>query len=563
MARTHLGATVDPEIRRDVAEQAEREGISFSEAVNRRLGAVKPPSRVQKRRWKWNLHDFERFAIGSGDWPGLTLPEGTPFHIEGHMKLVLREVFRPKLVELLTLLPKGNQKTATLAALAVFHVLSVPNARCYIGAADKIQAQEMYDFASWFAGPPEPDEETPEDDLRAYEFLMQELKVRLSTREIRSERDRGFIRVLASDDSKQGGKRQSFNPTLALIDEHHSHENPNLYVDMRTSVFKRGGKLLGITTAGFDQESVLGVIRRGFYAVQEKGGTLETGLKADRYGTARKHKDGRLTIARQADGRGVMLEWMSHEGETDDPKKIKLANPASSVTVESIEDAMNAPGISPWHFLRYRCNIWTLGFESWLPEGAWQKLSEPTLTIPDGADVYVAVDMGRYKDCAAVVLVQPRGEVPAAVKLAGLWRGSRDDPPPYSAVKKVIRQLDERYRMLACGFDPRYFDQAAEELKSDGLPMLKFDQSNERMCPAAANLREVILKGNLRHDGDPRLLAHVTAGTTKDVGTNEWRIEKSSKPGAPPVDALIALAMAHQLAFFNKRPVQPVFEALA
>jgi phage terminase large subunit-like protein len=50
--------------------------------------------------------------------------------------------------------------------------------------------------------------------------------------------------VLASDDSKQGGKKQGLNPTLALIDELHAHENDNLYVDMRSGLFKRDGLLV-------------------------------------------------------------------------------------------------------------------------------------------------------------------------------------------------------------------------------------------------------------------------------------------------------------------------------
>jgi phage terminase large subunit-like protein len=54
-------------------------------------------------------------------------------------------------VELLVLLPKGNYKTTLFAALAVFHTLTVQNANCFIGAADKLQADEMYRFASHFA----------------------------------------------------------------------------------------------------------------------------------------------------------------------------------------------------------------------------------------------------------------------------------------------------------------------------------------------------------------------------------------------------------------------------
>lgn len=57
----------------------------------------------------------------------------------------------------------------------------------------------MYRFASHFV--------ESEPELEAL------LVVRKSTREIRSRRDQGFIRVLASDTSAAGGRRHSFNPT--------------------------------------------------------------------------------------------------------------------------------------------------------------------------------------------------------------------------------------------------------------------------------------------------------------------------------------------------------------
>lgn len=83
--------------------------------------------------------------------------------------------------------------------------------------------------------------------------------------------------------------------------------------------------------------------------------------------------------------------------------------------------------------------------------------------------------------------------------------------------------------------------------------MVKFNQSNERMCPAWANLREAILRGRLRHDGDPVLSAHVNAGRAKDIG-DEFKVTKQSAT-APHIDGVVALAMAHQLAHF--RPLKP------
>ncbi len=180
--------------------------------------------------WTWCAEDFIKF------YELLPQPhDGKPAQMEGFQRLIVREIFATGRVELLVLIPKGQAKTTLMAALAIYHLLITRNANCYIGAADRIQADEMYRFAAHFV--------ESEPELEAH------LKVLRGTREIRSRRDQGFLRVLASDDSKQGGKRQGFNPTLALLDELHAHENDNLYIDMRSGLFKRHGLLVTITTA--------------------------------------------------------------------------------------------------------------------------------------------------------------------------------------------------------------------------------------------------------------------------------------------------------------------------
>lgn len=473
------------------------------------------------RRLRWCLEDFCWF------YEQLTLPEGSPARLEGFQRLILREIFTTGRVELLVLIPKGHAKTTLMAALAIYHLLITNNANIYIGAADKVQADEMYRFAAHFA--------ESEGEIAA------RLKVLRGTREIRSRVDQGFLRVLASDDSKQGGKRQGFNPTLALIDELHAHENDNLYIDMRSGLFKRKGLLVTITTAGWDLEGVLGKLRASFLETED----VQTGFNATDDGATKRDPNGRLTVARKPSGNSAMLEWACREtDDIEDMAMVKLANPASWVTIASLEDARES--LTPWTFQRYRCNIWTLGYESWLPEGAWDALTEPGLTLSDSLPTVAALDMARFHDCAALVAVQRRPEKPAAVK-AWIWKpGGPDDPVPYEAVKAQCRELAASVDLIALGFDERLFGQAAQELLEEGLPMEKFPQSNERMCPAAAALRTAILEKQLAHDGDPLLAAHVVAAVVKDVGESMFKLTKERRNG-PDIDAAEALAMAWAL----------------
>jgi phage terminase large subunit-like protein len=461
-------------------------------------------------------------------------------------------IFATGRVELLVLLPKGNGKTTLVAALAVYHLLvQQKNAECFIGAADKEQADEMYRFAAHYC--------------EAHPEIRKLTTVRRSTREIRSKKDRGFIRVLASDQSKSGGKRHSFNPTLALIDELHAHDNDNLYVALRSALFKAKGRLIVISTAGHDQETVLGKLRLSFHQIDTKGGTVVEGLEVDDMGQLYDDRDGFLRIAISASGNSAMLEWAleEHMDWQNDDALVKRVNPASFVNEDSIRDAREAPGITPWQFARYRCNIWTVGEEYWLPPGVWEGLHEtfdPYEDIPQGADVVAALDMARYQDVAAITCVYlatnpqviPSEQCEGKVWLEYVRQGSYEQPVPYGEIKKAIRDLDSRFNLI-CSFDPRYSDQMGEELEAEGITMVKFPQGNERMCPASMNLYRAIVDGRLRwcknHPNAGILTRHVRAGVQDEISRDLWRLVKRKGRG-PAIDGLIALAMAWQTAFF-------------
>lgn len=524
-----------------------------------------PGARTLPKR-SWCFEDFEWFFLR------LTMPQGQPATLEPFWRFILKLVFRSGLVELLVLLPKGNGKTAVLAGLCVFHLLVTPNAQCFIVAADKEQADELYRFAMHYIESSGLGSKNAKDGRR--------LTIRESTKRILSRRDRGFIRVLASDKTKAGGKRHSMNPTLTIIEELHAHENDNAYVALRSAAFKAGGLVLDISTAGWDESSTLGRLRAEMLKYDTAGGKVQRSMVIDAKCKPVRHRDGRLTICESRSRRNVMLQWAcTADDDLTDARVVKLANPASWVSVDSIEDAMEAPGITPWQFQRYRANVWTLAFDSWIPAGSWESLSvskkgtfdespyawptvrrrtalvaPPKLGIVEGETLYVVIDMARYRDSAAIVAVAPRLSEPKVWMPFVELSGGEDAPIAYEPVKDALRQLDETYRVLAIGFDPKYFDQAAQELTDEGLPMAKWPQTNERLCPASADLRRDIIgdptngaRGVMRHDGDPVLRAHVVACGTRDVGPDLWRIARQSRT-APPIDGCAALAMAWWLA---------------
>lgn len=513
--------------------------------------------------------------------PNLTLPEGGQMRWEGHTLLMTDEFFKPELVHLLVVIPKNNQKTTWEGALADWHLLTVPAPRAYAGAADLEQADELYGFAAHFV--------TSEPELG------RKLLVRDSTREIRVQGGGGRkdkLKILASDDSRNKGKKQGKNMTLALIDELHAHENDNLFTDFRSAGFKRRdaakvewdtthdpryelwwtlGKLATITTAGWNRDSALGHELLKFLGDPREGiapmGTVETGLRVLPNGSVEQHPDGRLTIARYGNGRNVLLMWAARDDDDiSDPAVVKLCNPASTVTVDSLEDARDS--LTPWAYARYRANRWTLAFESWLPAGSWNSLYSASVPrvehrywngasdaeldayvdslYPEGSEVVGFIDMARYRDCAAITLLGPSPNgllLPRTI----CWRGSQDSPVPYGPVYRAARRINARYALNALALDQKYLDEMYETLEDEDLPVENFPQSNERMAPAAGDLRQAILTDRVfEHDGDPILSAHIMAAVAKDVGTDAFKLVKSKASG-PPIDAGVALAGAYQL----------------
>jgi phage terminase large subunit-like protein len=454
--------------------------------------------------------------------------------------------------ELLVLLPKGNGKTLLFAALAVFHLLVTDNAECFIGAADAEQARTMYRFASHFV------ESEPE--------LEAVLDLRKSTREIRSKRDQGFIKVLASDQSKQGGKRHSYNPSLALIDELHAHDNDSLYTALRSATFKRGGLVITISTAGHDEEgSVLGIKRAKMFDYETTGGIVRRELVINSKAKPVQSKDGRLTIVEAPSGNTCMLEWAcTTDDDLDDMEVVKLANPAGFVTIAGLEDGHET--LEPSTFARYRANVWAQAADAIIKAEVWDGLNDGSV-IPDGVPRWVIVDYAQKSDgCAVTQLwldesrnkLVPKSHVWARrIKIAGRPQPAAhelidEDTIRQSLVRDHIREIKRTEgEVLGVIYDPHLFD--PEDLDDEGFLMIEFPQRPERQVPASKKLFDVLNEGLFAHDGDVVLRAHVLAAGAKSVGEG-WRFSKARSKKL--IDALITLQMGVEQAF-EPAPARP------
>ena len=452
---------------------------------------------------------------------------GGPMVLEEWQKGVLLDHFDGT-QELVCLLPKGNGKTTMFGALSIWHLLSTTNARCYIAAASRDQASLMYQHAAGF--------------VQRSDKLLQLITVRSGYRELRSKQDTGFVKVLASDSNTSDGVA----PSLALIDELHRHKTPDLYAVMRDGLGKRGGSMVTISTAGANLDSPLGKMRERAHLLEDR------------------QQDGFHLRARSPDGSFIAHEWAVPEGQghdCDDIATVKKANPSSFVTVEDLARRHSSPSMHKREWLRFAANQWVTNLEdAWIEAGKWATLADYDLVIPEHSKVWLGVDIGLRHDTSAVVIVHQLEDERWAVE-AEIFVPPVGGEIDLALVENHIMDLHDRFEVRGVVYDRWAFSRSAQELESRGALCIEFPMTNERTVPACSRLLEAVNRGELVHNGDQALEAHVEAGSIK-MTERGWRIAKAprGKTGRGKIDALIALLLAFTVATQQDGGADSVYE---
>ena len=454
---------------------------------------------------------FEQFCLEE-----LITENGGPFNLEEWQRLVLLDHFDGA-QEMVVLVPKGNGKTTLFAARAIWELIRVPDASCYIAAASRDQATLMYKHASGF--------------VRRNPRLEQLIDVKSGYRELRSTTGSGFCRAVASDADTLDG----IGPSLFLCDELHRHKNTDLYTVAMNGLGKRDGKMVTISTAGSNSDSPLGKLRD------------RARLLSDRL------TDGFHTRSVSDDGKFAAHEWAVPEGDewdTDDVNVVKRANPSSFVTVEDLSRRKDSPSTHKRDWLRFACNQWVGDSieDVWIESGKWGLLYEEGACLPEHHPVWIGVDIGLRHDTSAVVVIGQREDGRWVVECQ-VFVPPEGGELELSLVEEHIFDLHDRYSVQCVVYDQWSFSRSAQELSTRGAICVSFPMTNVRMVPACSRLMEAINRLELVHNGDRDLQAHVEAAAAKPTERGV-RVSKSKSGGigAGKIDALIALLLAFSVA---------------
>lgn len=200
-------------------------------------------------------------------------------------------------------------------------------------------------------------------------------------------------------------------------------------------------------------------------------------------------------------------------------------------------------------FRRYHLNQRVAEVGAWLPPGVWEACAEPG-EIPDGEEVVLALD-GSFSQDATALVACTISLRPHLSKVA-LWEPPVDDPEyrvPIAQVEEVIRKACRRWRVREVACDPYRWTRTLQALEAEGLPMVEFPQSAQRMAPATTSLYEALVNREVTQDGDPDLARHVAAAHVKDDGRGT-RLAKEKRESRRRIDLAVCAVMAHSRASF-------------
>lgn len=405
-------------------------------------------------------------------------------------------------------IPKKAGKSTLVAALGLYHLLGDPNEIdpwVVVAAASDKQADIVFDAAK---------------RMCEYSPSLREATERWRW-EIRPKDGTGKMERVAAAAGRLDGKNISF----LIIDELHEWNQENWTILTNGTVGRRRAQIVQITTAGWDRESVC-------YVEYEKGLRIAAG---------------------EVQNPSYFFRWYGLPEGADYRNEAlwPAMNPSFGVLVypEQLRDKLLNVPESDWR--RYFGNQWVESENLWLPYGTWDACNIGAFDLEPKAATFVGWD-GSTKYDSTALLVGQRHEGKTRIK-AKVWErpiGANGVPIedwsiPGAEISEYLRDLwRNKLNVVAIAFDPAFITWLAQDLGNEGLPMIEFPQSDTKMVPATQAVYELVVKGEIEHDGDPVLARHIRNALAVQSYRGGQRIAK--KKSRQHVDAAVALLMMVQ-----------------
>jgi phage terminase large subunit-like protein len=342
--------------------------------------------------------------------------------------------------------------------------------------------------------------------------------------------------------SAEAYTKEGLNPSpIVIFDEVHAQPNRELWDVMSLAGGARSDSLLlGITTAGVKtqangQDSLA-------YSLYQYGQKLVKGELVDP---------------------SFFFAWWEPKNPEADHRDKQLwieSNPgfADIVDAEDFESAVLRTPEAEFRTKRTNCFVSTA--TAWLPTGSWEALIDAERTPEPGEDVILAFDGAFSNDSTALIAWLLGGDKPHLM-VVGIWERPDDAEQgwhvPVAEVEQTIIDTfrNSNFQTKEIVFDPARWQRTFMVLDEQGMPVVSYPNSAERMVPATQKFYEAVVNQSFTHDGDERMARHITNCVTKQSSRGVMVAKASSKR---KVDAAVAAIFGYDRATQPAEPKPPV-----
>lgn len=457
---------------------------------------------------------------------GVILDTGKYWKVEDFQALFLEDVFAG-IPEIWLLIAEGNTKTTLLGGLGLYECQFKRYGRVPVAASSRDQAFEMYLQAQGMV-----------DRSEALQpiFVCHE-----GLRQIKCPSMESRIQIHAADD--RTGDGAIF--TKALVDEGHRHRDLRLYRTWSGKLQKRpGAQIIMISTAGEPGEE--------FEQTRDK---------------IRQSLTDRVTspgFIRGRAGRVALQEYaLPEKADPNDLAMVKLANPASFVTLASLKEKKETPTMTDSHWGRFTCNVATRGGNPAITETEWWAAFIDEI-IPEGVPIWAGLDIAWKWDTTALVPLWARDKHFFLAGECHILEPPRDgtslDP---DKIEDALLETHARNPIHTLVMDTNRAEQLASWAEKElGCEVVDRGQSNAFQALDYERVTEGLRGGRteegdkiphyLYHNGDVGLTKHVMNARVATLEGNKQRFvrpkgSRQQKDGTVQdrrvIDALSALGM--------------------
>lgn len=421
---------------------------------------------------------------------------------------------------------KKNAKTTIAGITANFHLFAddrINTPKIFVGANNEDQAKICVNITGKII------EQSPElfsyvDDGTVNLFKYKENIVNI----VHKERD-GFIKALSKESgdktSSQSGGKHGINPSLAIVDEYALAAGDDLLNTMESAQAARQEPLLFvITTSGFNKYGPC------YQKLRQTGiNVLNGSMEDDSYFVLLYEHD----KVKDADGKDTDEEYK-------DEAMWEKSNPNIGVSVNRdflrsrIRAAINEGGSKEVDVKTLNFNIWCDAPSVWIQTEVWDK-NRQGLKLSDliGQECYGGLYTASTESLNSVVLYFPDiNGIPCfychswiAEKFSltnddkidyqkwiddGYVTKTPGNSADYKQISKDVIEICSKYQISIMGFDKTFGQYVAPDLEAEGIPVMEVFQSFSNLGQQTKEIRDMVLKGQVEHFGNPVLKWHVS-----------------------------------------------------